>query len=135
MGQDFLDIQYTYDIVHYLFQLTIVQFSSSLPSWQSFSVSQRHFALIHCTLSWLYTKLIPLWYTHYDKVDDRWTTKKYYYIFGAYRNFLLLVVVNHVTIVKIGHRLLKKCWPLVLGCVLRTVGKKRLSYLGTNCPK
>ena len=31
-----------------------------------------------------------------------------------------VVVVYHVTIVSIGHGLLKKCWPLVLGCVLRT---------------
>ena len=31
-----------------------------------------------------------------------------------------VVVVYHVTIVAIGHGLLKKFWPLVLGCVLRT---------------
>ena len=29
-----------------------------------------------------------------------------------------VVVVYHVTIVAIGHGLLKKFWPLVLGCVL-----------------
>ena len=34
----------------------------------------------------------------------------------------LVVVVYHVTIVAIGHGLLKKFWPLVLGCVLRTAG-------------
>ena len=28
----------------------------------------------------------------------------------------------HVTIVAIGHGLLKKFWPLALGCVLRTAG-------------
>ena len=33
-----------------------------------------------------------------------------------------VVVVYHVTIVAIRHGLLKKFWPLVLGCVLRTVG-------------
>ena len=35
---------------------------------------------------------------------------------------MYVVVVYHVTIVAIGHGLLKKFWPLVLGCVLRTVG-------------
>ena len=33
-----------------------------------------------------------------------------------------VVVVYHVTIVAIGHGLLKEFWPLVLGCVLRTAG-------------
>ena len=33
-----------------------------------------------------------------------------------------VVVVYHITIVAIGHGLLKKLWPLVLGCVLRTAG-------------
>ena len=33
-----------------------------------------------------------------------------------------VVVVYHVTIVTIGHGLLKKFWPLLLGCVLRTAG-------------
>ena len=33
-----------------------------------------------------------------------------------------VIVVYHVTIVAIGHGLLKKFWPLVLGCVLRTAG-------------
>ena len=33
-----------------------------------------------------------------------------------------VVVVYDVTIVAIGHGLLKKFWPLVLGCVLRTAG-------------
>ena len=32
------------------------------------------------------------------------------------------VVVCHVTIVSIGHGLLKKFWLLVIGCVLRTAG-------------
>ena len=31
-----------------------------------------------------------------------------------------VVVVYHVTIVAIGHGLLKKFWPMVIGCVLRT---------------
>ena len=35
---------------------------------------------------------------------------------------IYVVVVYHVTIVAIGHGLLKKFWPLVLGCVLRTAG-------------
>ena len=33
-----------------------------------------------------------------------------------------VVVVYHVTIVAIGHGLLKKFWPMVIGCVLRTAG-------------
>ena len=33
-----------------------------------------------------------------------------------------VVVVYNVTIVAIGHGLLKKFWPLVVGCVLRTAG-------------
>ena len=33
-----------------------------------------------------------------------------------------VIVVYHVTIVAIGHGLLKKFWPLVIGCVLRTAG-------------
>ena len=33
-----------------------------------------------------------------------------------------VVVVYHVPIVTIGHGLLKKFWPLILGCVLRTAG-------------
>ena len=34
-----------------------------------------------------------------------------------------VVVVNHVTIVAIGHGLLlKKFWPMVIGCVQRTAG-------------
>ena len=39
-------------------------------------------------------------------------------------NFRLagVVVVYHVTIVAIGHGLLKKFLPLLLGCVLRTAG-------------
>ena len=41
-------------------------------------------------------------------------------------NCLLVVVVYHVTIVAIGHGLLKKCWPLVLGCGLRTAGSSRI---------
>ena len=34
----------------------------------------------------------------------------------------VVVVVYHVTIVAIGHGLLTKFWPLVLGCVPRTAG-------------
>ena len=33
-----------------------------------------------------------------------------------------VVVVYHVTIVAIGHGLLKKFWPLVLGCVYALQG-------------
>ena len=33
-----------------------------------------------------------------------------------------MVVVYHVTIVATGHGLLKKFWPMVIGCVLRTEG-------------
>ena len=33
-----------------------------------------------------------------------------------------VIVVYHVTIVAIGHGLLKKFWPMVIGCVLRTTG-------------
>ena len=33
-----------------------------------------------------------------------------------------VVVIYYVTIAAIGHGLLKKFWPLVLGCVLRTAG-------------
>ena len=33
----------------------------------------------------------------------------------------LVVVVYHVDIVASGHGSLKKCWPLVIGCVLRTL--------------
>ena len=40
-----------------------------------------------------------------------------------YKNKIMnVVVVYHVIIVAIGHGLLKKFWPLVLGCVLRTAG-------------
>ena len=38
-------------------------------------------------------------------------------------HLFVVVVVYHLTVVAIGHGLLKKLWPLVLGCVLRTVGK------------
>ena len=34
----------------------------------------------------------------------------------------VVVVVYHVTIVAIGHGLLKKFWPMVIGCLLRTAG-------------
>ena len=33
-----------------------------------------------------------------------------------------LVVIYHVTIVAIRHGVLKKFWPMVMGCVLRTAG-------------
>ena len=36
--------------------------------------------------------------------------------------FSVVFVVCHVTIVAIGQGLLKKFWPLVIGCVLRTIG-------------
>ena len=35
------------------------------------------------------------------------------------RHLDIVVVVYHVTIVAIGHGLLKKFWPMVIGCVLR----------------
>ena len=34
----------------------------------------------------------------------------------------VVVVVYQVTVVAIGHGLLNKFWPLVIGCVLRTAG-------------
>ena len=37
-----------------------------------------------------------------------------------------VVVVYHVTIVAIGHGLLKKFWPMVIGCVLRTAGSSNI---------
>ena len=37
-------------------------------------------------------------------------------------SIVVVVVVDHVTIVAVGHGLLKKFWPLALGCVLRTAG-------------
>ena len=33
-----------------------------------------------------------------------------------------VVVVYHVTIVAVGHVLLKKFWPMGIGCVLRNAG-------------
>ena len=33
-----------------------------------------------------------------------------------------VVVVYHVLIVPMGHKLLKKLWPMVIGCILRTAG-------------
>ena len=36
--------------------------------------------------------------------------------------YYVVVVVYHVTIVAIRHGLLKKFWPIVIGCVLRTAG-------------
>ena len=33
-----------------------------------------------------------------------------------------VVAVYHVTVVAIGHGLMKKFWPIVIGCVLRTAG-------------
>ena len=32
------------------------------------------------------------------------------------------VAVYHVTILAIGHGLLTKFWPMVIGCILRTAG-------------
>ena len=43
---------------------------------------------------------------------------------------MIVVVVYHVTIVAIRHGLLKKLWPLVIGCVLGTAG----SYLNLFRP-
>ena len=34
---------------------------------------------------------------------------------------VVVAVVYHVTIEAIGHGLLKKFWPMVIGCVLRTL--------------
>ena len=42
---------------------------------------------------------------------------------------VVLVVVYHVTIVAIGHGLVKKFQPLVIGCVLRTAGSSMISML------
>ena len=50
------------------------------------------------------------------------------YIYDIFNDELVLikivydVVVYHVTIVVSGHGLLKKFWPFVIGCVLRTAG-------------
>ena len=46
------------------------------------------------------------------------------FVYGVAQNTpkVVVVVVYHVTTVAIGHGLLKKFWPLVLGCVLRTAG-------------
>ena len=33
-----------------------------------------------------------------------------------------VMVVCHVAVVAIGHGLLQKFWPMVIGCVLRTAG-------------
>ena len=42
---------------------------------------------------------------------------------AAARGKVSVVVVGyHVTIVAIGHGLLKKFWPMVIGCVQRTAG-------------
>jgi len=41
---------------------------------------------------------------------------------------VVIVVVYHATIVAIGHGLLKKVWPLVIGCVLRTAGSSIIVY-------
>ena len=38
------------------------------------------------------------------------------------KEYMIVVVVYYVTIVAIENELLKKFWPLVLGCVLRTAG-------------
>ena len=40
----------------------------------------------------------------------------------SYAHLMCVVVVYHVTIVAIGHRLLKIFWSMVIGCVLRTAG-------------
>ena len=41
---------------------------------------------------------------------------------GMLAQVSVVIVVYHVTILAIGHGLLKKFWLLVLGCVLRTAG-------------
>ena len=41
---------------------------------------------------------------------------------GCTIQIFLVVVVYHEIIVAIGHGLLNKFWPLVIGCVLRTAG-------------
>ena len=43
-----------------------------------------------------------------------------------------VVVVYHVTIVAIGHGLLKNFWPLVIGCVLRTAGSQLFETMQTR---
>ena len=48
--------------------------------------------------------------------------KKIHWKVGVVGGEMLLVVVYHVTIVAIKHGLLKKFWPMVIGCVLRTAG-------------
>ena len=48
---------------------------------------------------------------------------------GTLRNGPGVVVVYHVTVVTIRDGLLKKFWPLVIGCVLRTAGSSIIRLL------
>ena len=48
---------------------------------------------------------------------------------GAKRYMNLGNVVCHVAIVASGREGLKKYWPIVMGCVLRTVGRSYLKIL------
>ena len=43
-----------------------------------------------------------------------------------------VVVVYHITIVAIGHGLLKKFWPMVIGRVLRTAGSTLFESMQTR---
>ena len=60
-----------------------------------------------------------------DHVPDllyRVVRQEYGIVGALHKHIRFVVVVYHVTIVAIGHGLLKKFWPLVLGCVLHTAG-------------
>ena len=54
---------------------------------------------------------LPVKYDYFGTIRERHNNYEVYF-----------VVVYHVTIVAIGHGLLKKFWPLVISCVLRTAG-------------
>ena len=47
-------------------------------------------------------------------------TRLTHYLLKHQRYSFHVSVVYHVTIVAIGHGLLKKFWPMMIGCVLRT---------------
>ena len=47
----------------------------------------------------------------------------------SWQFIVFVVVVYHVTIVAIGHGLLKKFWPMVIGWVLRTAGSSIVKLL------
>ena len=64
----------------------------------------------------LYSNLLYKIGQEFLDIQYTFFTISYFHNFGH----SVVVVVYIVTIVAIGHGLLKKFWPLVLGCVLRT---------------